>query len=318
MKLVPLETLFEIEYGNQFDLNKMETPGDINFVSRSSQNLGVVARVKKYKGTEPYPAGCMTVTLGGTYLLSSFVQQQPFYTAQNIKVLKPKKEMSFEEKSFYCYAITLNRFRYTSHGREANTTLNKILVPEEVPASFIMKTKAVLQKHTPSPDAVNNRLGIDISKWDYFNVSDLFDISASGDELIDSLTLGGRTPYITSSDSHNGVTDYVVEAATNPANTITANRGGSVGHFFYQPVPYKTTPVDVRILSPKFDLNPYIGIFLKTVLQLEKKRYNYSRKMGTDRLKKMRIKLPSKQGLPDWDYMESFIKGLPYSSSIKE
>lgn len=155
-------------------------------------------------------------------------------------------------------------------------------------------------------------------EWEYYDLTDLFDISASRDELINDLTIGGKTPYVTSSDSNNGVTSYVEEEPTNSAGTITANRGGSVGYFYYQPVAYKATPVDVRILTPKFKINVYIGLFIKTILQLEKYRYNYSRKMGSDRLAKFRIKLPSKNGKPDWQFVENFIKSLPYSSSLKD
>ena len=70
MKLVTLDTVFTIQYGNQFDLNKLESDieSNINFVSRSSQNLGVVCKVHTYKDREPFPAGLITVTLGGTYL----------------------------------------------------------------------------------------------------------------------------------------------------------------------------------------------------------------------------------------------------------
>ena len=98
--------------------------------------------------------------------------------------------------------------------------------------------------------------------------------------------------------------------------TITANRCGSVGYFYFHPIPYKATPVDVRILTPKFKINVYIGLFIKTVLQLEKYRYNYSRKMGSDRLAKFKIKLPSKNNQPDLAFMESYIKSLPYSGSV--
>jgi hypothetical protein len=316
MKLVPLNSIFDIEYGNQFDLYKMdfEDP-EINFVSRSSQNLGVVAKVSKELNFEPYPAGLITVTLGGTYLLSSFVQQEPFYTAQNIKVLTPKKEMDFKEKVFYCMAIQSNRFRYTSHGREANVTLDHLLVPAEVPAKWLKLNVDKLV--SIDEDSLNNKkLSLDVKTWKYFELVNLFEISASSDELMDDLSEGGTTPYITSTDDNNGVTSYVKEEPTNSAGTITANRGGSVGYFFYQPLPYKSTPVDVRILTPKFKINPYIGLFLKTILQLEKYRYNYSRKMGSDRLSEFRIKLPALNTQPDWQFMEDYIKSLPYSASI--
>lgn len=125
-----------------------------------------------------------------------------------------------------------------------------------------------------------------------------------------------KTPYISSTERNNGIFEYVDELPTNKGNTITANRGGSVGFFFYQPMDYLATPVDVRILTPKFELNKYIALFITTVLKREKFKFNYSRKMGTDRLKKLQIKLPSKSGAPDWEFMESYIKSLPYSSSI--
>jgi hypothetical protein len=166
-------------------------------------------------------------------------------------------------------------------------------------------------------DSLNNKkLSLDVKTWKYFELVNLFEISASSDELMDDLSEGGTTPYITSTDDNNGVTSYVKEEPTNSAGTITANRGGSVGYFFYQPLPYKSTPVDVRILTPKFKINPYIGLFLKTILQLEKYRYNYSRKMGSDRLSEFRIKLPALNTQPDWQFMEDYIKSLPYSASI--
>lgn len=316
MNLVPLNTIFEIEYGNQFDLNKMDfEEADINFVSRSSQNLGVVAKVAKYLDTEPYPLGLITVTLGGTYLLSSFVQQAPFYTAQNIKVLTPKRKMDFKEKLFYCISIRANRFRYTSHGREANITLDKLLVPEEMPHEWYKLDIDKLNDINVLP-LKNISIKLDTQTWKYFNLVDLFEIYASKDELMDELVHGGTTPYVTSSNSNNGITDYVEGEATNSAGTITANRGGSVGYFYYQPVAYKATPVDVRILKPKFQINSFNAMFLITILQMEKYRFNYSRKMGTDRLSNLSIKLPIKNREPDFEFMENFIKSLPYSRNI--
>jgi hypothetical protein len=317
MKLIKISELFEITYGNQFDINKMEILDDseINFISRSSQNMGIVAKVERFNDKEPFQEGLITVTLGGTYLLSAFIQQKPFYTAQNIKVLRPKKIMSELEKLYYCFCIKSNRFKYTSHGREANSTFNDILVPAEMPDSWRNLDTKELNTLKKSPVSQNNFI-LDTDKWEWFNLPDLFNISASRDKLSDDLTEGGNTPYVTSSETHNGVTSFFEEDPTNKAGTITANRGGSVGYFFYQPVDYLATPVDVRILTPKFDIDVFLGLFIKTVLQLEKYRYNYSRKMGSDRLREFKIKLPSNGHIPDWDFMRNYIKSLPYSANL--
>ena len=59
-------------------------------------------------------------------------------------------------------------------------------------------------------------------------------------------------------------------------------------------------------------------MFLSTILRKEKYRFNYTRKMGTARLEKSQIKLPATpQGEPDWQFMENYIKSLPYTKNLK-
>ena len=75
MTTIPIRELFLVNYGTKVDLKQMQITSayddsGINFVSRSSKNLGVVTRVKAYKKTDPLSAGLITVALGGTYLLS--------------------------------------------------------------------------------------------------------------------------------------------------------------------------------------------------------------------------------------------------------
>jgi hypothetical protein len=122
MDVVELRSLFDVEYGNKFDENKMKFTenGEINFISRDSKNNGCMGTVARYKDIEPYQDGLITVSLGGSFLLSSFLQPKKFYTAQNIAVLIPKQDMNINEKIFYCKCISMNRFKYSAFGREAN------------------------------------------------------------------------------------------------------------------------------------------------------------------------------------------------------
>ena len=39
--------------------------------------------------------------------------------------------------------------------------------------------------------------------------------------------------------------------------------------------------------------------------------------MGTDRLEQIKMRLPSLNKGPDWNYMESYIKSLPYSYNLE-
>ena len=73
----------------------------------------------------------------------------------------------------------------------------------------------------------------------------------------------------------------------------------------------------IEKLIPKFDLNPYVALFLTTVLNTEQYRYSYGRKASQGRLRRHSIMLPSRGNEPDWQMMENFIKSLPYSTSLE-
>ena len=100
-KSVLLSNLFEIDYGNKFDLctlTELDKDG-VAFVSRTEKNNGVSARVAEIEGVSPYSAGKITVALGGSIGMS-FLQPEPFYTGQNVAVLTPRSKIA--RKPFGC------------------------------------------------------------------------------------------------------------------------------------------------------------------------------------------------------------------------
>ncbi len=154
------------------------------------------------------------------------------------------------------------------------------------------------------------------SSWKEYVIEDLFEVSVSKDPNLQNSNIG-TTPYISSSSDNNGLTAYVDTEPSQKSNTLTIARNGSVGSTFYQAKEYAASPDDIRILTPKFEMNVYSALFIKTVIEKEKFRYAYGRKLGTKRIQKMVIKLPSaKSGEPDYAYMEKYIKSLPYSDII--
>ena len=81
------------------------TTPKINFVGRSNFNNGITQKVNVIQGLKSYKSGSLTLALGGAYLGSCFIQEEPFYTSQNVVVLIPKKDISFEAKQFIATAI---------------------------------------------------------------------------------------------------------------------------------------------------------------------------------------------------------------------
>lgn len=101
-----LYDIFEIDSGTKLDKAKMDTTTPkINFVGRSNFNNGITQKVNEIQGLQPYKAGCLTLALGGAYLGSCFIQEEPFYTSQNVVVLTSKEDITFEAKQFIATAI---------------------------------------------------------------------------------------------------------------------------------------------------------------------------------------------------------------------
>jgi hypothetical protein len=64
-------------------------------------------------------------------------------------------------------------------------------------------------------------------------------------------------------------------------------------------------------------MNTYTSLFLQTIINLEQFRYSYGRKFNQIRIKSTKIKLPvNSQNKPDWQFMEDYIKSLPYFASL--
>lgn len=118
--------LFEVKYGINMELNTcIEAETDdidaVNFVARTESNNGVSARVKVVDGKIPQPAGLITCAGGGS-VLSTFLQEAPFYSGRDLYLLIPLVPMSKLAKLFIITVIKANRYRY-SYGRQANITL---------------------------------------------------------------------------------------------------------------------------------------------------------------------------------------------------
>ena len=75
---------------------------------------------------KPYDAGLLTVSLGGEYLGSCFVQDKPFYTSQNVNVLIPRHKMSFYTKLFISTVIFREgRLHYKAFVDELNRHIKR-------------------------------------------------------------------------------------------------------------------------------------------------------------------------------------------------
>ena len=128
------DCLFTIDSGTKLDKVKMTNNNpSVNFVGRANANNGVTDYIDEIEGLKPYDAGCLTISLGGEYLGSCFIQDKPFYTSQNVNVLIPKHNMSDYCKRFIATMIFKEgRLRYKAFIDELNRHMRtdfSILLP---------------------------------------------------------------------------------------------------------------------------------------------------------------------------------------------
>lgn len=122
-----LHRLFNATMGNGIDaiLTTADDP-KYNYVSRDSNGNGVVGFVDEIDGEMPFPAGAMSLALGGSFLGSCFIQKKPFYTAQNVAVLQEKVPLSDHTKLFIAALIRNEcKIKYQAFGRELNAHFRK-------------------------------------------------------------------------------------------------------------------------------------------------------------------------------------------------
>lgn len=122
-----LHRVMDAQMGNGIDavLTTSERPKYL-YVSRDSNGNGVVGTVDEIEGAVPFPAGAMSLALGGSFLGSCFIQKAPFYTAQNVAVLQEKVPLSIHTKLFLAALIRNEcKIKYQAFGRELNAHFRK-------------------------------------------------------------------------------------------------------------------------------------------------------------------------------------------------
>ena len=160
---------------------------------------------------------------------------------------------------------------------------------------------------------------IDTRTWGWFFITKLFDVKR-GERLVEDRRIGGEIPLVTASSENNGIVDFLSYDEFNSTKKLFENKI-TVDMFFnvfYHKYRYFTDD-NVHTLIPKFkeEENEFVMIFLITMLRKLGHKYGYGRQLRMERIELEQIKLPViKKEVPDWAFMENYVKSLPYSSNL--
>ncbi len=320
-----LSDLFEILNGKRLTKANM-SHGNTPYIGSIDSNNGVFTYIKH----KPiYNGNAITVSYNGS-IGEAFYQSKPFWATDDVNVLEPKFKLNQYIALFICAVIRQEKYRF-SYGRKWNTSrmeLSEIKLPatpDDKPDFEFMENYIKSLQSYEKLESVenikesinNNKYDLNIEKWKYFKLTDIFEIQKNNKNILINKTKTGNTPLISSTAFNNGIIKYINYKPTFiEENLITISKDGSIGECFYQNKPFCATS-HVIVLKPKFKLNKYIILFICTIIKQEKSRYNFGRAWNGERFTNTEIKLPATpDDKPDFEFMENYIKSLPYSKSL--
>lgn len=224
-----------------------------------------------------------------------------------------------------CYVIDQDR-KYSKHG----------YIPD-----FAFMEQYIKSLHYKSiTTQISNKhvVELDTSSWKNFYLHKIF--NATMGNGIDAISTTHENPvfnYVGRSANNNGVTDIIDEIAGEkvfPAGAITLPLGGSIGACFLQTKPFYTAQ-NVAVLLEKVPLSIAAKMFIVSIIKTECliKFQPFGRELNAHFRKDFILRLPVKHNrgkieidsrnifsdegyIPDWQWMENYIKELPYSDRI--
>lgn len=300
--------------------------GDYPYITRTQNNNGI-------SGFFDYKTVCKNVlTIETTLSGLCFYHNYEFSTGDHIMVLFPKEHTILNEYTamFIKTIWGKNSYKY-DYARPAikeNIENTFLILPSKnnQPDWQCMENyiKSLQQKIKFKPIYTKNKSiqKLNTKDWKEFKIKNLFKVYGSKTtKLLDLENYGyGEYPYITTQATNNGIAGFY-DFYTEKKNVLTID-SAVIGFVSYQDKEFSASD-HVEILEPLENtiLNKYTALFLITILNKETYRYSYGRKFNQTNIKNTIIKLPAIKNInneyqPDWQYMENYIKNLPYGDLI--
>ena len=346
-----LGKLFDIKKGKRLTAADQEE-GSNNYIGAIDSNNGVANHI----GQEPIHSGnTISLSYNGS-VGEAFYQSEPYWATDDVNALYPYYEKFNEYIGlFFVAVIRKEKFKF-SYGRKwtlenMKKTIIKlpILHNEDgspytdlaykyskdgyVPDWNFMENyiKSLHYKPLSTKNKSSQTLDLHIDKWQEFKINKIFIVSTTKMSIKDDL-IDGKVPFISRTAENNGCDGYVEvdDDKISKGNCLTIGAEGI--YCFYQPKDFATGN-KVYTLRNK-NLNSYSYLFVATILNKDDYKYSYGRARIKSKLEEEVIKLPIKYNpngtpfiddsqtysdkgyVPDWKFMEDYIKALPYGDRL--
>lgn len=182
------------------------------------------------------------------------------------------------------------------------------------------------------PLTTNNKKGqtpdLNVQKWKYILLKDICKITMGNKMDANAMTTDEpAVNFVGRSATNNGVAGKVDFVYDNngekiepyPSGCITVALGGSLGSTFLQKEPFYTSQ-NVSVLEFDNNVSDSAKLFLCTLIYNESKYkyFPFGRELNTHIRNDFGFTVPvDPSGNPDWQFMEDYIKALPYGDRLE-
>ncbi len=330
-----LGRLFDIKKGKRLTSEDQED-GDNLYIGAIDSNNGVANHISQ---TPIHKGNTISLSYNGS-VGEAIYQPEPYWATDDVNALYSKYE-GFNEPIGLFIAATIRQEKYRfSYGRKwtlDNMNITEICLPVKHNADgsiFFDETKKYsddgyvpdwqfMEDYIKSlhhkPLTTKNKSGqvpdLNVQDWKEFSLYDYFDVIPGKYHYPEEYE-EGTTPYYSASNENNGIGSYIDLEADFEGNKVVTGKVGCTA--FYAPEAFCATS-DVNIFCPRFNMSPYVGLFVATVVNYsENYKWAYGRQCRVGNSKRIKIKLPvDANGNPDWQFMEDYIKALPYGDRVE-
>lgn len=283
-----------------------------------------------------FNGNCIAVTNNGSVGFA-YYQKTAFTCSHDVNPLYLKNyELNEYIAKFLISTIEKQRvcFEYARKWRPKRMVKSKILLPinnnGEPNYSFMEsyirskesitfeKIQKVINDRIEKVKFYKEVVPLNKKEWDVFFLNEIFSEIQRGKRLKKEDHIIGQMPYVSSSALNNGIDGFInnKNSVRIFSNCLSLANSGSVGATFYHPFKYVASDHITKLENKNF--NEFIYLFISTITKRLNEKYSFNREINDQRIKREKIVLPiDKNGRPDYDYIENYIKKIEYEKLTK-
>lgn len=323
--------MFSIHNTLSFNTDKLITGNEYDYVTRTSQNQGILQQTAFVNKENINPAGNWSL---GLLQMDFFYRNKPWYAGQFVRKIIPKIQLTENSISFFTSVLNKQKQKLlTVLVRNVDKTFldYKIQLPTknskidfefidsfmaELEAERIMKLKNYLLENglkdytlTAEEEKVLKDFEKGNIEFSAFSYESVFNKIFQGRRLKKEDQILGTIPFVMAGTTNTGVVNYISNpAASFPKNSITID---IFGNTFYRNYDFGAGDDTGVYWNDEKNYSKKTMLFLAS--SMEKSiagKFDFGKKLRSSQSLNFKIQLPVLNKQPNYSIMETFISAI--------